>query len=244
MHRFFVSPGQIEGNRVSLTPEQAHQVARVLRLRPGGTVCVLDGSGVEYTAVLEEVSPARALARITQPRAARREPGPYVCLGLAILKGERMDWAVQKATEVGVSEIAPVACAHSIARVDAGQVEAKARRWQKIALEAAEQCRRARVPVVAPPVSLPALLERAPEFDRVLLADEQETARLAEALAPGARRVLLLVGPEGGFAPEEVAAARAEGALAVSLGPLVLRAETAAIVGIALVMHELEDRSG
>ncbi len=240
MHHFFIQPEQVEGDEVLLSPEQAHQLARVLRLEAGARICVLDGSGEECTAVLQEVAPARATARIVERQGCSREPRVSLSLGLALLKGERMEWAVQKATEVGVCEILPVACARSVVRLDEAGGAAKSQRWQKIAREAAEQCRRGRVPEVARPARLSSLLAHLAEFDCVLIADEVDTTPLAVALAPEAHRVLLLIGPEGGFAPDEVAAARAAGARPVSLGARILRAETAAVVGCALVLHEME----
>ncbi|MBI3945812.1 MAG: 16S rRNA (uracil(1498)-N(3))-methyltransferase [Armatimonadetes bacterium] len=258
MHHFHISPDQMNGDRVELTPEQAHQVARVLRLRPGDVICLLDGSCRECRAVLAEVSPGRVAARAGEWRRCAREPDARLCLALGLLKGEKMDWAVQKATEVGVCEVVPLLCARSIVRLEEGRDAGKVQRWQRIAREAAEQCRRARVPAISPPLSLGSLLERAAEFDLILLADEGESAPLSPALAAGMRkvkgerrtgnavglRVLLLVGPEGGFAPEETRRAQEAGAVAVSLGARILRAETAAVVGPALVLHELERTGG
>lgn len=244
MHRFFIEPGQVCGDEVTLSPEQAHQIARVLRLSSGARVCVLDGRGRESEAVLMEVSPRHATARALEWQPATSEPRAHVALALGLLKGEKMDWAVQKATEVGAAEILPIQCARSVVRVDAERATSKVERWQRIAREAAEQCRRGRVPVVHPPLPLDSVLARAAEFDRILLADEAETVPLSAALSPALSatppRVLLLIGPEGSFAPEEAAAARAAGALSVSLGPRVLRAETAALVGTTLLLHHLE----
>lgn len=244
MHRFFIEPNRIQGEQVTLSPEQAHQVARVLRLQPGARICVLDGRGRECEAVLEEVTPRHASAHALEWRPTSGEPRAHVALALGILKGEKMDWAVQKATEVGAAEILPVECARSVVRVDGERAAGKAERWQRIAREAAEQCRRGRVPEVSRPATLASVLARAPEFDRILLADEGETAPLSEALSPApsgaSLRILLLVGPEGSFTPEEAEAARAVGALPVSLGSRILRAETAALVGVALVLHHVE----
>jgi len=251
MHRFFVSPDQIEDARVVLSAPQAHQVARVLRLRPGDPIGILDGSGAECAAVLEAVSPARAVARLQEWHLCPAEPRTHLALGLGLLKGEKMEWAIQKVTEVGASRILPVACARSVVRLEEERAAGKVRRWQQIAQEAAEQCRRGRVPQVAAPLSWPALLDHAAGADVTLLADEQEATPLAEALRTALppsqhdptqpARVLLLVGPEGGFTPEETTAARAVGAIPVSLGPRILRAETAAVVGAALLLHLLEE---
>lgn len=258
MHRFFITPEQVDGHAIRLSPEQAHQVTRVLRLRAGQSICVLDGAGRECAALLTEVSPAHVIARAGAWQACEREPHVHLCLALGLLKGEKMDWAVQKATEVGATVIVPLCCARSVVRLREGRADGKTDRWQKIAREAAEQCRRGRVPRVTEPRSLPALLQRAAEFELLLLADEGEAAPLANALrerehpnallTSAAReanrlRVLLLIGPEGGFDTEEARLAREAGAVPVSFGPRILRAETAAVVGAALVLHELEDRN-
>lgn len=261
MHRFLILPCQIHGEHATLRPEQAHQVCRVLRMKPGSAICVVDGRGQECAARLEEVSLRRVVVRLGLWRRCEREPKVHLCLGLGLLKGEKMDWAVQKATEVGVSEVVPLQCARCVVRWEEERGLGKVRRWQRIALEATEQCQRARVPVVGAPISFGSLLERAATFDWVLLAHEGASVSLPQALAAGRRavqgepqsnaetseawvapRVLLLVGPEGGFAPEEVRQAQEAGVVAVSLGARTLRAETAAVVGVALVLYELERR--
>lgn len=248
LHRFFVDPGQMEGSRVWLSPQQSHQAARVLRLRPGERVCILDGSGLEYLATLERVQTDGCLASITAQRLCPAEPRTHVCLGLGVLKGERMDWAIQKATEAGVGEVVPLDCARSVVRLEPDRASARVRRWQAIAQEAAEQCRRGRVPPIGAPAPLSAVLSRAVSYDLALLAFEGEAAPLADVVQAGrppeagaVQRVLLLIGPEGGFALEEVAAARVAGAIPVSLGPRILRAETAAAIATALVLHLLGD---
>ncbi len=238
MHRFFVPPQAVAEGRVRFSPAQARQLARVLRLGPGDRVLALDNAGVEYEVALEQVGQGVVEGRICAERPASGEPRTAVTLYLAPLRGEHFEWAVQKATELGVAAIVPLALRRVVAVPRAGG-ENRLARWRRIAQEAAEQCRRGRIPQI----SAPQPLAEALSFEGVALVPwEGEAATALEAaasrLAPG-RPVALYIGPEGGFAAEEVQLARQAGAMLVSLGPRTLRAETAAVVALTIVMERL-----
>ncbi len=240
-NRFFVPASSFEGELVRLSREQAHQVRQVLRLGPGDTVVVLDDRGSEYEVTLTAVGPKEAVGRVTNKREATGEPKVQLTLFQSLLIREKFEWVLQKATEVGVVQIVPVLTARGLVRTK--QIEEnKLDRWQRILTEAAEQAHRSRIPRIEPVCLFEDIFSRFVGFDRFLIAAPSETASLREALQGMERpepSIALLIGPEGGFTDEEVALAREKGALAVGLGPRILRTETAAIVASALILYEL-----
>lgn len=228
--RLHLPPDRISGGRAALTPEARHYLADVLRLAPGAPLEVFDGQGGAYDAVFEGgESVAVGPRRKVPPPAAR------VWLAFALAKGEKADLVVQKATELGVSRLLPFQAGRSVVRLDAARAAERARRWRRIAEEAARQCGRSEVPEVSAPGTLEAALAAAPAgFVRILFrAGDGEG--LGALCAPGAEGYLAVVGPEGGLTGAEVDAARAAGCRPGSLGPRVLRAETAAISAAALI---------
>lgn len=253
MHRFFVTddpagvPELAAGDAVDLLETDAQHVARVLRLRAGERIVLCDGRGSDYEAVLVAVHPSRTVAHVVQRRPSRGEPPLTVTLLQGVPKGEKMDLIVQKAVEVGVGRIVPVFTSRTVVEWDAAKAQARRRRWQRIAYEAAKQCGRGRVPVVECPVSWEELWRTEHEsLGRVLLPWEEETSvglrAVARALSPGP--VAIAIGPEGGFDPAEVEMARARGAQPVTLGPRVLRTETAGLVAASILLYEWGDLGG
>lgn len=197
-------------------------MARVLRLQPGEQVLALDNTGLEYTVRLGEVGPGAATGEVTATTPASGEPATRISLYQALLKGDRWDYVLQKGTEAGIARFVPVMARRCVAQAEG---EEKRRRWQRIVQEAAEQSGRGLIPEVAAPVPLADALT-APAPCRLLL-HEGGRQPLRQALPADGRELALFVGPEGGFADDEVAAAERAGAAVVSLGHRVLRAETA-----------------
>lgn len=240
-NRFFVTASSFEGELVRLSPEQARQVRQVLRLEPGDTIVVLDDRGAEYDVALTTVTGKEAMGRVTSTRPAAGEPAVQLTLFQSLLIREKFEWVLQKATEVGVAQIVPVLTARGLVRTK--QIEDnKLDRWQRILAEAAEQSHRGRIPKLEPITPFAEAFSRFVGFDRLLIAAPAQTATLREALQ-GIERpdpaIALLIGPEGGFTDEEVALAREKGAVAVGLGPRILRTETAAVIASALILYEL-----
>lgn len=242
MHRFFIDAEARTGRDVLLVGEQAHQIARVLKLRIGEEVVLIatgqtGESAVECKVRLQSVEAKAVHGIVTAMRAVLPEAACAVMLCVAPLKGERFDWLIQKATELGVAAIQPVLTARTIRRTR-GEDSGALTRWRRIATEAAEQSGRGIVPALLAPASLLTVAARGP----VMIAHEGATARhtaptLTAILAPDAIAVSLFIGPEGGFGEDEVAAVVAHyGAMVVSLGPRVLRAETAAIIAVTLAL--------
>ncbi|MGE5047433.1 MAG: 16S rRNA (uracil(1498)-N(3))-methyltransferase [Deltaproteobacteria bacterium] len=233
-HRLFVPPAQLGASEVTLTSGQARYLETVLRLERGAEIEVFDGEGGLYRARL--AAPGRLHIEDRMPQQAR---APDVVLAQALAKGEKFDVVVQKATELGAMRLLPLASERAVVRLDEARGQSRAERWRRIAEEAARQCGRADVPRIDPPCGWEgvfSLLRDDPGRRGLLLDPEERELRLGAA-ARGAPKLLLLVGPEGGFSPGERDRARAEGILPVALGPLVLRTETAGLAALAVVLH-------
>lgn len=238
MHRLFVPPSQLRGPWVKLDAEQARYLGTVLRLSPGEEIEVFDGRGARFRAWLEEAAGQPGL-RLADPVFVAAARAVDVVLAQALAKGEKMDLVVQKATELGAARIVPLVTGRAVVRLDAERAAAKAVRWRRVAQEAARQCGRAEVPQIDEPCGFDALfqlLRDEPGRRGVLLDPREPSLRLGEAVR-GAPRVLLAVGPEGGFAPDERSTAREAGFLVAGLGPLVLRTETAGLAALSVVLH-------
>lgn len=245
MHRFFVAPATLAAApAVALTGAVARQIARVLRLRPGERVVLFDGSGREWLVRLTAVTPDTATGVIEQERASDAEPRLRLTLYQAALKGDHMDYVLQKGTEVGIAAFVPLLTERTVVRsVD----ELKLTRWQRIVREAAEQSGRAIVPPVAPAVPLPAAWTRLTGAPVLLLWEAERMTGLGAALAALPRplsSLALVVGPEGGLSEREVAAGVAAGARTVGLGPRLLRAETAGLVAASALLFVAGDLDG
>jgi 16S rRNA (uracil1498-N3)-methyltransferase len=220
------------GDLVSLTGAEAKHAAVVRRLRVGEAITIGDGAGVWLTGVAEAVSPSQVDVRISE-RAVQPAPEPRIVLVQALAKGDRDELAVQAACELGVDEIVPWQASRSISRWEGSKAVKGRERWASIVREAAKQAHRAWVPEVAAPVSTAQLATRA-ATQRLLLLDPTAETRLSE-LAPDGRDLVLVVGPEGGIAPEELARLTEAGAERVLLGDTVLRTSTAGPAAIAVL---------
>jgi 16S rRNA (uracil1498-N3)-methyltransferase len=233
----------VEEGRARLRGEVAHYLRNVLRLGPGDTVILFDDEGYEREGVLERLGGREAVLRLGPARPSAAEPAVELTLLFCLIKGDAADRVIRGATEVGVSRFLPVLATRSVARPSAARAEARRERWQRIALEACRQCGRSRPPEIGALAELEEALAR-PEVtgagQRLFFATG-EGRSLSAALAPGVSRLVLAVGPEGGFTSGEEAALEAAGFERVNLGPRVLRAVTAGVVAPALVLGRLEN---
>ena len=235
MRRIFVPRARISGTEARLERGDAHYLRRVLRLAPGAELEVFDGEGGAYRARLSGEGDVLMLgARRVAP-----ESGARVQLAFAMARGERCDLVVQKATELGVARLSPFAAARSVVRLEGDRASERVRRWSRIAAEAARQSGRLDVPQVDAPAPLEGVLAHVAAGTRVVALYEGGGEPLADVVEPGAPAHLVFVGPEGGFAPEEVDALVTAGARLATVGPRILRFETAAIVAVALVQHAI-----
>jgi 16S rRNA (uracil1498-N3)-methyltransferase len=236
-HRFFVTPDQLEGDTVRFAQAQAHQLRSVLRLRAGDVVRVFNGlAPVDHVVELVGTGQGRVIETRPQPP----EPRTRLVMHPALLQRDKFEPVLQKLTELGAAAIAPVITARGVVREAPDQ--RRQERWRAILREAAEQCGRGVVPALLPAQPFSPAIDSAEGV--VIVAYERERRRqLRSVLEPGATTVSVFVGPEGGFAPEEAACAERAGAHLVTLGPRVLRTETASPVLAALVLYELGDLS-
>ena len=222
------------GLELALPDAAAYHVARVLRLRPGAPLVLFDGSGADFRAEIVAVEGDRVRVRVGERTAGLRESPLAITLVQAVSRSERMDWTLQKATELGVRRIQPVLSARSVVRLDERQAAKKLRHWQAIVAGACEQCGRSVLPDVRAPLELSRYFAESPREGQRLVLSPNGPASLA-GLASTAARIELLIGPEGGLDDAELDASARAGFAPVRLGPRVLRTETAGIVALAVL---------
>lgn len=242
--RLFI-PGTFQtGSELELDAERARYIGRVLRLKPGDAVSVFNGDQGEFDAAVLRIAKTSALLSIGGVRRSATESPLRIQLVQGISRGERMDFAVQKATELGVKRISPVFTEYGVVRLDAARAGKRREHWQRVAESACEQSGRIRPPLVDLPVPLKQFLGARPAAADVdLVLRPGALPPLASIPAPQTK-LCLLVGPEGGFSDGEYADAEVAGFLAVSLGPRVLRTETAALAAIAVAQAAWGDLAG
>jgi 16S rRNA (uracil1498-N3)-methyltransferase len=241
MPTFFVASEAIVPPTVRITGPLLRHLRESLRLQEGEALTVTDDHGIRYRTEITEVTSGALVGRILETVSAPSKTGPTIVLAQALLKGEKMDWVVQKATELGVDRIAPILAHHSIVRPRADRIEHQRARWQRIALEAAQQSERWSVPVIDNPATVSQVLSTSKTAaSRFLLAERCNGSSLTRApLAAVGEEMWLLIGPEGGWEEKEVQEALEQGFVAVTLGPRILRAETAAITALSVLQSRL-----
>lgn len=234
-------------DRMEVRGADAHHLHHVMRAKIGEKLLVADGAGRSAEAEVAGFADGKVQLHLVRRLAEAAESQAEIELFQCVPKGERMDFIVQKATELGVARIRPLLSQNVVVRYDEKKARARCERWQKIAAEAAKQCGRTRIPEVTTIEPLCAAIEAQPaksgaEALRIFFYEEEKRCELRSVLeGSAARRILMLVGPEGGFAPEEAQLAAAHGFAAVTLGRRILRVDTAAIVALALVQYEKGD---
>lgn len=238
MHRFFIPPEWLVEDGVTIRGGQAHQIAHVLRLKPGDRFVVLDSTGFEYEAVLLDITRDRVRGRVEGRRRCETEPALSVSLYQALLKGDRLETVLQKCTELGVSEFILFESARCVAR---SPRPLRLERWRAIVTEAAEQSRRGKVPALQGVIRFDEACGRI--TGAAIMPWEGEGCRgIKEALQmirPSVGgKIAVFIGPEGGFAEAEVELARSKGIQPVSLGKRILRAETASMAVVSAVLYE------
>jgi 16S rRNA (uracil1498-N3)-methyltransferase len=238
MARFFLSKEKIHGGRGVIDGQELAHLRRVLRLRAGDSVTVFDDSGWEHDALIDSLTPAQGELKILRSYETKRESVLPITLAVGLTKGEKIDFVVEKATELGVQTIIPFTSNFAVPKLDAEKISKRTARWQKIAISAAKQCGRARVPEILPLRDYPWLVSQPWPQSLKLIFWEQESDQSLHQVYENhheAKAVLVAVGPEGGFTADEAEAARSQGFEPVQIGKRILRAETAAIAALALV---------
>lgn len=255
MHRFFLPASNILKDQVSFPSDIAHQLNHVLRMKSGEQCVVLDNLGNAYDVELVRVTANEAVGKIILQSIAAGEPLGRLSLYLCLTQRDKFEWMLQKCTEVGASSFTPVISSRSLVQ-NLTEVEKKRKRWEKIICEAAEQSGRGKLPVLETAALLSNSCQRATRENHLALIpweeeyQSQNRQSLSEIISNScfhngkllnSPKIALIIGPEGGFTKEEVDLARSYGNIPISLGPRILRVETAAIVAITLVLYELGD---
>ena len=244
MPKFHVRPDAIRGARVSLDREESHHIRRVRRLGPGDVVELVDGAGHHYQVRLEAVGPDGIEAVVLGSSQSLAESPLSSTLVQGIPKGEKMEWVIQKATELGVSRIVPLLTARTVVQLSPSRASSKLRRWQRVAKEAAKQAGRGVIPAIERPLRLDEFLESPSPADLAVCLWEGAKDPLAsvfDRVVGPVHTVLLAVGPEGGWAEAEIAMLEDRGIKTAGLGRRILRTESAALVGLALLQFRFGD---
>jgi 16S rRNA (uracil1498-N3)-methyltransferase len=240
VQRYFVEPSAITESRVAITGDDVKHIVRVMRMEAGEEVIVCDGLGHAYRVELTELGDGAVQGKIVEILTQSPEADVKITLAQGLPKGDKMELIVQKGTEVGIHRFVPLDMARCVVQYDAKKEQKRRERWQKIAKEAAEQAHRNLIPSIAEPMSFKQLMSSLDGFDLVVVPYEGEKARgLREVLAdhPDAKHIAVLIGPEGGIAESEIETALAKGALPVTLGPRILRTETAGLVAATCIYY-------
>jgi 16S rRNA (uracil1498-N3)-methyltransferase len=245
MTRFFVKPEQIVGEFVYLDGDDAHHLRVVLHAQPGTKIAVLDGSGQEWPAALTELGKTKASAQLREPFEPKTEPNVQVTVAQALPKvGDKMEQVLQRGTEIGAAGFWVYSSERSLTHLTGERQEKRQVRWSAIVKTAAEQAHRAILPTLNISGEVRDVFSTASEYDCALIAYEGETEttlkQVLSAQTTEPKRVLVIIGPEGGFSDTEIKAARKAGVQTVSLGPRILRTETAALVMVAQILFASE----
>ena len=241
MHRCFVSDDVKNSNEILVSGDEATHILKVLRFKEGDLFEVCDNTGyVGKAEITEIISKSSLKAKINSVELSDKEPYANIIVFQGLSKGTKMDLVIQKATELGANEIIPVKMEYSVVKLN--DEAKKTERWQKIAFEAAKQCKRAKAPVVGQPVEFQKALDMMLKSDLAILPYEaQKEGSLKKILCQNknAKTISYIIGPEGGFSPKEISLADNKGILRVTLGKRILRTETASITMLSVLMYEL-----
>jgi 16S rRNA (uracil1498-N3)-methyltransferase len=243
MARFYVPDPRIEDGRLRVTGEEVGHIRKVLRLRVGDRLSVFDGHSKEYQGSIVEEGSSFVLIQIEKTLSPQRESSLEIDLAQSLLKGEKMDYVIQKATELGAREIVPFLSSRSVPIPDKSGRSKRHRRWGRIAVEASKQCGREVVPRVLALQDYSEMIRSASPAGLRVILWEREGKRLKEILKTleGKRAIFFVAGPEGGFSSEEVQLAEENGFIPVTLGRRILRAETASLCLLSILQYELGD---
>ena len=242
MSRFYVPQPQIEKGMMRVEGHEVRHIRNVLRLNVGDTLTIFDGSGTEYEGMIMELRSTAARIMIHRSSAPQRDSSLEIILAQSLLKGEKMDTLIQKATELGVTEIVPFFSSRSIPLLEKKQEMNRHLRWEKIAVEASKQCGRGVLPKVWPIQDYPGVLQLAPQDSMKLILWEREGLGLKEILRrPKEESIFFVVGPEGGFSEREVEEAKGKGFTPIFLGKRILRSETTSLSLLSILQYEWGD---
>lgn len=238
MRYFFVESGALKKPSAIIEGSEARHIKNVLRLKPGDKIRVFDGEGFEYDARINGFSAGRVEIKVRRKFAGTKESPLQIAVAQALLKEKKMDRLLRHLCELGLTRWIPYISERSVSKPDEKRSSARAQRWNKIVMESCKQCRRSKLPGIGKTITFEEVLGRGSSFDLSIIFYENESAALKSLLPSDPpslpRKILLILGPEGGFTDQEIENARAAGCIVAGLGSRVLRAETAAIAACTL----------
>jgi len=245
MKRFLVEAIKPSMDRLTITGREARYINNVLRMKKGQELIIMDGKGQSFACAIEKVSYQEVTVRIKGPLPPQLPSPIRITLCQALIKAHAMDYVIQKATELGIDAIRLFFSGRTVIKIGPARATAKMNRWREIMKSACRQCNRADLPNLEPPVPFEEMLESAPKNDilKILLWENEENLGLKEIFSRASPppHVWAVVGPEGGFIPDEIDAARKSGFQTVSLGNRIIRADTAALSLLSIIQHEWGD---
>ncbi len=248
MHKFFVERENFKENEILIQGDDVKHIYKVLRLEPGDKISINDCKGKEYIGQISEVNKLEVKVSLLNEIELNNESPLKISLYQGLPKSAKMDLIVQKATELGVSEITPVVTQRVVVKNELGEFR-KTDRWRRIALEACKQSKRSIIPQINPPIEFEELINELKDFDLIVVPYENEDGRgikniLKDIDGKIIKSAAVIIGPEGGFEETEIDNLRSCGAYIVTLGPRILRTETAGFVAISMLMYDLGDMGG
>lgn len=247
MHKFFVPKENIIGNSAVIEDEDVKHIYKVLRLGEGDKISINNTEGEEYLGEILEIDKKRVLVKLIEKLPVNNESPINVYLFQGLPKSSKMDLIAQKATELGVKELTPVITERVVVKSEIGEFK-KVDRWNRIALEACKQCKRTLLPKINIPIEFEELLDKLKEMDLIIVPYENEDGygikNVIANISREIKEVAVIIGPEGGFEESEIDRLKDIGAHIVTLGPRILRTETAGFVCVSLLMYELGDMGG
>lgn len=247
MHKFFVNSENIAGNRICIKGEDVNHIYKVLRLRENDEILVSNGMGREYISKILDINKHEVVCEAVESFDNTSEPPVNITLYQGLPKAQKMELIVQKCVEIGVVKFQPVITQRVVVKIDGKDISNKMDRWNKIAEEAAKQSNRGILPAVLPPISFEKAVEELKNMDIAVIPYEKEKSkgvREAFSAASSYKKIGILIGPEGGFEESEVAVCMQEGIKPITLGPRILRTETAGMVASSIILYEIGDMGG
>jgi len=245
MRRFFIEESKVTGPIISITGSDAAHIKKVLRMEPGGRIGLFDGRGFEYEARIENLFSGSVEVSITKRFLSASESPVQITVAQALLKDKKMDILARQLTEIGITKLIPFTAVRSVPRPDKKKLSARRKRWEKIAIEALKQCGRGHVTEIGETVTFNDVIKVDDEYDLKIVFWENESKPVSDVVQQvndgKCKKILSVLGPEGGFTEREIEDARACGFVTASLGPRILRAETAAIAACTILQYLFGD---
>jgi len=241
MSRFYIKPENVKGTTIYIGGEEAHHILEVMRLKEGDRIVTFDGIGKEYEGVIRDVARGKAVVEITKSSVLDKKEGIAITLAQALPKKAKIAFIIEKATELGVDAIMPIHTARTVVRLDSEKRNSRFSRWGRIAVSASKQCGRLQVPKIFPITDFEEAIKKLEDYDLAIMAClHRDTRSLREILEDfSGKSIIVFIGPEGDFTEKEIEAASSSGCRLASLGPRVLRVDTASLNILSVLRYAL-----